>query len=101
MENIAVNEMTHQFTNLIFNIIEMPEDKVTEKSVEQILETLVSSLEENKEKMLEEASLNIRQDPIGAKQGLDELHTAADELFEELTNISENKQKLIRGIMNL
>ena len=100
MENITANEMTQQFTNLIFKIIEMPDDKITEESVEQVLEALLSSLEEDKEKMLEEASLNIRRDPIGAKQGLKELRTAADELFEELTDISKNKQKLIRGIMN-
>lgn len=100
MENITANEMTQQFTNLIFKIIEMPDDKITEESVEQVLEALISSFEEGKEKMLEEASLNIRRDPVGAKQGLEELRTAADDLFEELADISENKRKLIRGIMN-
>ena len=97
---INYNDITQQFANLLVNIIEMPDDKLTDVTVEETLSTLFSSFEEGKDKMLEEAVQNIRQNHVNAKQILKELYETAEELYQELTDISENKKKLIQGILN-
>ena len=97
---INYNDITQQFANLLVNIIEMPDDKLTDEAVDETLSTLLGSFEEGKDKMLEEAVQNIRQNRVNAKQTLKELYETAEELYQELTDISENKKKLIQGILN-
>lgn len=97
---INYNDITQQFANLLVNIIEMPDDKLTDAAVDETLSTLFGSFEEGKDKMLEEAVQNIRQNHVNAKQILKELYETAEELYQELTDISENKKKLIQGILN-
>lgn len=97
---INYNDITQQFANLLVNIIEMPDDKLTDAAVDETLSTLLGSFEEGKDKMLEEAVKNIRQNRVNAKQTLKELYETAEELYQELTDISENKKKLIQGILN-
>lgn len=98
---INYNNVTQQFTGLIMKIIEMPEEKITEDSVEQILTTLFGSFETEKEKMMEEAVQNIKRNHENMEETLTELRELSNELLEELEYISENKKKLIQGIMNI
>ena len=101
MDNMNFNETTQQFTDLILKIIALPEEQVSDESAKEIIENIYTSFQESKEEVLAMAVKEIKVNPLDMKKNLEDLYVSRNELFEELKYLSENKQKIIKAIMDL
>lgn len=101
MQNGYFNDTTQQFTDLILKIVALPEDQVTEESVNEIIQKIHESFEQAREDAISTAVQEIKNNPIEKKESLEELRISKAELLEDLNYLSEYKKMIISEIMNL
>lgn len=101
MQNGYFNDTTQQFTDLILKIVALPEDQVTEESVNEIIQKIHESFEQTREDAISTAVQEIKNNPIEKKESLEELRISKAELLEDLNYLSEYKKMIISEIMNL
>ena len=92
-----------QFVELIEQIVNIPDESLDETQVEMILGMINGALTP---RTREEAVLGVleemkRQSPAEAKEAIDALNDAAEEMLDELGDISEQKKALIRGVFDM
>lgn len=101
MQNGYFNDATQQFTDLILKIVALPEDQVTEESVNEFIQKIRESFEQTREDAISTAVQEIKNNPVEKKESLEELRNSKAELLEDLNYLSEYKKMIISEIMNL
>lgn len=101
MQNGYFNDVTQQFTDLILKIVALPEDQVTEESVNEFIQKIHESFEQTREEAISTAVQEIKNNPVEKKESLEELRNLKAELLEDLNYLSEYKKMIISEIMDL